>query len=344
MAHTATVSAFPYVQSLFEIGAIGGLTDRQLIERFVERTGEESELAFEVLVGRHGSMVHQICRSILDDPNDADDAFQATFLVMATRADSLNIRDSLGPWLNEVARRTAACARAVARRRRRHELAASNEARQISCPTFGQHDLAQILEDEVKRIPERYRIAVTVCLVDGLTHRQAAERLNWRIGTVQSRLARGRELLRRRLTRRGIVPGAFVIAEAGLRAKAAAVVPAAVIRSTIDLVTQTTPSGRTTTMAIASLASQVLNAMFAVRLTMIFTPLFLIAFLCIACAFRATPTPPDQDPTAAAAEAKPVDQKVKSGRTAEPYRLKLVAPSDVKAMRRSRQVSRLRAR
>ncbi len=86
MAHKATVAAFPYFQSLFEIGAIGGLTDRQLLERFVERAGEEAQLAFEVLVARHGSMVHQICRSILDDSNDADDAFQATFLVLATRA------------------------------------------------------------------------------------------------------------------------------------------------------------------------------------------------------------------------------------------------------------------
>ena len=330
MAQKATVAAFPYFQSLFEIGAIGGLTDRQLIESFVQRNGEASELAFEVLVGRHGSMVHQICRSILDDPNDADDAFQATFLVLATRADSLNIRDSLGPWLNEVARRTAACARAVARRRRRHELAASSETRQVSGPMFRQHDLAQILDDEVKRIPERYRVAVTVCLVDGLTHRQAAERLNWRIGTVQSRLARGRELLRRRLSRRGIVPGAFVMAEAALRQSRPSRASGAhsVDDQACDAYRAEREGANNDYRLIGCPGSQrdVCGAAHADL-----RALLLIAFLCIAGAFRAIQTPADQHPPAAAAQAKPVDQKAKSDRTVAPYRVKLVAPSDVKA-------------
>ncbi len=332
MADKANVAAFPYFQALFDLGAIGGLTDRQLLERFVERAGAESELAFEVLVARHGSMVHQICRSILDDPNDADDAFQATFLVLATRAGSLHIRDSICPWLHEVARRTAACARAAAKRRRRHELAAANESRHASCFTIQQHDLARILDDEVNRIPQRYRIAITLCLVEGLTHRQAAQRLNWPMGTVQSRLARGRALLRGRLTRRGIVPGALVTAEAALRAKAERALPAALVRSTVEVVTRSTLSGgRATTMAIASLAAQVLNAMFVVRLTMIVTPAFLLGLLCVAGAFRARQAPAGQAPPAAAAPAKPVDQKTETGRAVEPYRLKLVAPGEVKA-------------
>ncbi len=331
MAKNESVAAFPYFQSLFEIGAIGGLTDRQLLERFVERAGEESELAFEVVVARHGSMVHQICRSILDDPNDADDAFQATFLVLATRARSLYISDSLCPWLHEVARRTAACARAAARRRRRHELAASNQSRQVSSTTVRQHDVAKILDDELSRIPQRCRIAITLCLVEGLTQRQAAQRLNWPMGTVQSRLARGRELLRRRLTRRGIVPGVLAIEQAGLRPRSGPAVPPALVRSTVEVVTNSTLSEKATTMAIASLAAQILNGMFVVRLTMIGAPAFLLGLLCVAGAFRTSQAPSGQAPPAAAAQTKPVDQKTDTGRAVEPYRLKLVAPSDVKA-------------
>ncbi len=101
------------LQTLFDLGSIGDLTDGQLLERFTTSGGESAELAFAALVERHGPMVLRVCRSSLQDPNDAQDAFQATFLVLVRKARSLWVQDSLGPWLHRVARRVAARARAI---------------------------------------------------------------------------------------------------------------------------------------------------------------------------------------------------------------------------------------
>ena len=113
---------------LFNVGTAGGLTDGQLLERFTAQGGEAAELAFATLVERHGPMVLRVCRSVLRDPEEAHDAFQATFLVLVRRAGSLWVRDSLGPWLHQVAYRVASCARSAAARRRRHERRAAELA------------------------------------------------------------------------------------------------------------------------------------------------------------------------------------------------------------------------
>src|SRR6476661_1291295 len=110
-------SASRHVRMLFNLGTIGSLTDRQLLERFTAQDAEAFELAFGALVERHGPMVLRVCRSVLRDPHDAHDAFQATFLVLLRRAGSLWVRDSLGPWLHQVALRTALRARSAAARR-----------------------------------------------------------------------------------------------------------------------------------------------------------------------------------------------------------------------------------
>src|SRR5215207_2371043 len=110
-----------YVRMLWSAGTAGDLADRQLLERFTARGGEAAELAFAALVERHGPMVLRVCRGVLADAHDTQDAFQATFLVLVTKARSLWVRDSLGPWLHQVAYRTATCARSAAARRRRHE-------------------------------------------------------------------------------------------------------------------------------------------------------------------------------------------------------------------------------
>ena len=102
-----------YVRMLFNAGTVGGLTDRQLVERFTAQGGETAELAFATLVERHGPMVFGVCRSVLRDTHEAHDAFQATFLVLVRRAGSLWVRDSLGPWLHQVAYRVASSARSA---------------------------------------------------------------------------------------------------------------------------------------------------------------------------------------------------------------------------------------
>jgi HlyD family secretion protein len=117
------------LHTLFNVGTIRELTDGQLLERFATGDGEGAELAFAALVERHGPMVLRVCRAALTEPHDAEDAFQATFLVLVKRARGLWVRDSLGPWLHQVAYRTASCVRLTSARRQRHERGAS-ESRQ----------------------------------------------------------------------------------------------------------------------------------------------------------------------------------------------------------------------
>ena len=183
--------------ALFQVGTFGNLTDGQLLERFATGRGETGELAFSVLVERHGPMVLRVCRGLLPDPNDADDAFQATFLVLVTRARGLWVRDSLGPWLHQVAHRTAKCARRSKARRQRLELST------VAGPRREADERHQWLHEEIERLPERYRAPLVLCDLEGRTHEQAARHLGWPIGTVKSRQSRGRERLRERMSRRG---------------------------------------------------------------------------------------------------------------------------------------------
>lgn len=218
-----------HVRTLFGVGSLGDMTDGQLLERFRAQGGEGAELAFAALVDRHGSMVLRTCGAVLRDSPDAHDAFQATFLLLVRRARSLWVGESLGPWLHQVARRTACHARVDAARRRRHERGAAERApRAASGPA--PDDLGEVIHEEIGRLPERYRAAVVLCLVEGLTHEQAARSLRWPVGTVQSRLARGRERLRARLTRRGVAPAALALVGAEA---ARAAVPVALAGATV---------------------------------------------------------------------------------------------------------------
>ncbi|WP_254053911.1 sigma-70 family RNA polymerase sigma factor [Singulisphaera sp. GP187] len=191
------------LHTLFNVGTVGGLSDGQLLEWYTSRGGEAAELAFSALVERHGPMVLRVCRSLVRDEHEAQDAFQATFLVLVRRAGSLWVRDSLGPWLHEVACRVASCARSAAARRRRIERRAAESAVASHVVSEVGSDLRSILHEEIGRLPEPYRAAIVLCGLEGLTHDQAARKLGWPLGTLQSRLARGRQRLRGRLARRG---------------------------------------------------------------------------------------------------------------------------------------------
>lgn len=110
MANGNQCMALRHIDTLLNVGAAGGLTDAQLLERFTTRRDEAAELAFAILVNRHGPMVLRVCQAVLREPYDAEDAFQATFLVLVRKARGLWVRESLGPWLHQVAHRTASCA------------------------------------------------------------------------------------------------------------------------------------------------------------------------------------------------------------------------------------------
>ncbi|MGO9463028.1 MAG: sigma-70 family RNA polymerase sigma factor [Isosphaeraceae bacterium] len=198
------------VQTLFDTGTTGGLTDGELLGWVADRAGrgEAAGPAFAALVDRHGPMVLRVCRSILRDEHDAEDAFQATFLVLVRRAGSVRRQESVGSWLHGVALRVAAHARASMARRRRHERCAGTLA--VAAARSGQEgtlrERAAVLHEELGRLPERYRAAIVLCYLEGHTCEAAAHRLGWPVGTVKSRLARGRQRLRGRLLRRGLAP------------------------------------------------------------------------------------------------------------------------------------------
>jgi RNA polymerase sigma factor (sigma-70 family) len=202
------------LRTLFHLGSLRDLTDGQILERFATGHGEAAELAFAALVERHGAMVLRICREVLSDPDDADDAFQATFLVLLKKARGLWVRESLGPWLHRVAYRTSCCARSADARRRRHERRAAEIA--VTSPSGAEvrlgDEIARALHEEVDRLPERYRVPIVLCDLEGRTCEEAARYTGSPVGTVKSWRARGRERLRERLSRRGItVSEGFVL-------------------------------------------------------------------------------------------------------------------------------------
>jgi RNA polymerase sigma factor (sigma-70 family) len=221
MAHPKTKAVAQLVETLFAFGSMAGLTDAQLLDRFNSRRDDRGEAAFAEIVARHGPMVLGVCRQILDDPHLADDAFQATFFILARRARAVSRSDWLGAWLHAVAVRTARCARGRrARRLRREEvvlgmLAGSEHADRPSTPpdeAILARDQASVLHGEIAQLPDAFRLPVVLCYLEGLTVHEAASRLQVSHGTVRSRMARARERLRTRLMRRGIVAPAAALA------------------------------------------------------------------------------------------------------------------------------------
>jgi RNA polymerase sigma factor (sigma-70 family) len=182
--------------------AAGTLTDGQLLGRFVSR---RDEAAFELLVRRHGPLVWGTCRRILAGSHDAEDAFQATFLVLIKKAASLDRTRPLSAWLHRVACRVALRARETAARRRERECAAG---RPEACADDAAEtrDLRRALDEELAALPDGYRVPLVLCYLEGLTHEEAARLLGWPLGTVKTRVLRGRERLRGRLARRGLDP------------------------------------------------------------------------------------------------------------------------------------------
>lgn len=207
-------------------------------------------------------MVLRVCRSVLIDPNDVEDAFQATFLVLVRKARGLWVSDSLGPWLHQVALRTASCARSAAARRQRHERVAAVSAR--ASQTESHDDLGHVLHEEIDRLPERFRLSVILCDLEGRTHEQAARHLGWPVGTVKSRLTRARERLRDRLSRRGLTPSAGVLA--ALRPVVPEMLlPGALVQSTASAAVRFSASRTLFGGSAAILAQGVLSAMSMTR-------------------------------------------------------------------------------
>ena len=172
------------------------LTDRQLLERFVRSC---DEAAFETLVERYGPMVLGVCRRVLGDATDADDAFQATFLVLVRKARTIAMPDLLGNWLYGVAYRIARKARAQRAKRAQQKQPTAAMTSTDPLMEAALRELQAQLDEELERLPTKYRAPLVLCYLEGLSNREAAERLGWPIGSISHRLARGREILRQRL-------------------------------------------------------------------------------------------------------------------------------------------------
>ncbi len=188
------------LETIFGGGTLSALSDGQLLELFLGRRAEAGEQAFGALAERHGPMVYRVCGQVLGDSHEAQDAFQAVFIVLARKAGAVRNRESLGSWLYGVALRVAARARTDMKRRRARERQAEDGNDEIPAPAAeapGHTDDAEAVHQEVGRLAEKYRAPIVLCYLEGLTHDQAAARLGWPVGTVRSRLARAREQLRR---------------------------------------------------------------------------------------------------------------------------------------------------
>jgi RNA polymerase sigma factor (sigma-70 family) len=210
-------------RTLLKLGSSGGPQgDADLLERFAAR-GDQA--AFEEMVRRHGPMVLRVCQRVLRHPQDTEDAFQATFVVLARKAGAIAKRELLGGWLHGVAHRVALKARAKRYRQEQKPLLVE-PAVAASTQTRAAEDWHSVLDQEVSRLPEKYRLPVILCYLEGKTSEEAAGQLHCAPGTVRSQLSRACDMLRPRLARRGVALSAAALAHLLTQEASRAAVPA----------------------------------------------------------------------------------------------------------------------
>jgi RNA polymerase sigma factor (sigma-70 family) len=256
------------------------LTDGQLLECFL---AQREEAAFEALVRRHGSMVLAVCRRVLRDTHDAEDAFQATFLVLVRKAASVQPRELVGNWLYGVAYRTALEARTILARRRARERQVSDMPEQPAPDAAVVDDWRPVLDQELTRLPEKYRSAVVLCDLEGRPRKEVALALRIPEGTLSSRLAMARRMLASRLTRRGVTLSGGALATVLAESTADAAVSAPLVASTVQAAT-VLASGQALAAGIVSakvvfLTEGVMKAMFVTKIKSVTAVCVLLAVL-----------------------------------------------------------------
>ena len=310
------------LRTLFRFGVAGDLSDGQLLDRFVGRRDEAAEEAFAMLVQRHGPMVMGVCRRLLNHAHDAEDAFQATFLVLARKAATITRRETLASWLYGVALRTAKDARGRAARRRAREERVT-VADHVD-PEDGDsiNELRSILDAELARLPEPFRLVVLLCELEGLSRHEASCRLGIPEGTLSSRLARAKAMLRDRLVRRGLfVTTASLTTALSYEAQAAAVsltLAESTTRAAVQAAAGSSLAGLVSA-PVHSLTEEVLKAMLFAKLKGIALGVMTVGAIVTGAVLAQQPTP---TPTPAPAGAG--GYYTIAGKPSDPDRLRAV--------------------
>ncbi|HEV3261598.1 MAG TPA: sigma-70 family RNA polymerase sigma factor [Gemmataceae bacterium] len=259
--------ALQHLRQLIRQGAAGELPDTELLERFV---GQRDEAAFEVLVWRHGPMVLSLCQRLLHNAHDAEDVLQATFLTLARKAGSIRKRESLGSLLYKVAYRIALHAKA----RAAQTATGAGRMQDLPAAEAADEDIWQevrpLLDEAIQRLPEKYRIPIVLCYLQGKTNREAAAQIGCPIGTVCTRLARARELLRRQLARHGVTLSAAllgtVLSRHAVSAAASKPLVAVTVKAACLLAAGQTGAAGLISANVASLVQGASKAMFLTKL------------------------------------------------------------------------------
>ena len=259
---------FRQFDDLFTAGVMGGLSDGELLEWFLQDRSVAGEAAFRALVERHGPMVLRVCNQTLNHRHAAEDAFQATFLVLARQACSIRKRHSVSCWLFGVARRAASRIHVEETRRRRYERQSATRTGALAARQSEPSESCSELHAEIERLPEKYRVPIVLCYFEGLTHEQAASLLRWPVGTVKIRLSRAREQLRSRLQRGGWPSGPMALASLHQSGNATAI-PQGLLSSTSEMgarFVSSTAAGGLASPAVLTITSGVLRAMWINKL------------------------------------------------------------------------------
>jgi RNA polymerase sigma factor (sigma-70 family) len=281
------------------LGDAGGLSDGQLLGSFIDR---RDEAAFEALVRRHGPMVLGVYRRVLGSAHDAEDAFQATFLVLVQKAASLRSPELLGNWLYGVAHRVARRARVVAARRRLRERQVSELPERTAPEAGGGQDWLRVLDQELNRLSERYRVPVVLCDLQGRTRKEAARHLGLPEGTVSGRLTTARRMLARRLARRGLAPSVGALPAALSQNAAPACVPLPLVMATVTAAARVAAGQATAGLLsaqVAALTEGALKAMFPTKFIIAVVMLLGIGVLASVPALRTHPALAEKPPARA---------------------------------------------
>jgi RNA polymerase sigma factor (sigma-70 family) len=294
-----------HVHGLATAGACSASPDRELLERFAAR---RDEAAFAALVERHGAMVLRVCRRVLANRQDAEDACQATFLILARRAGSIRKGQSLGCWLYAVARRAALRLRQEVARRQAREGPCLDPPQAGAEPSW--REVLALLDEELQRLPDKYRAPLLLCYLEGKTYDEAGTELSLSPAAIRGRLERGRERLRARLVRRGVAfPAALLVTALAEGAGRTAVPPALVVQTVRAAgVSAAGPAATAGVVSatVAALTEGVLKAMLLKKIKVAVAVLLVAALVClgVGALLQSAGAAPEQGPPPQAKEGK----------------------------------------